>query len=116
MYTLEERLLAIKTYYETGRNSKATIRRLGYPDKTNLYRWLKEYERNHSLHEHRVRYSKFTEEEKRAAIDYYYTHGENSLQTVNALGYPSRTLLTQWLAVDPNPRPTEKDFKNGSSL
>ncbi len=30
MYSLEERLLAVKTYYEIGKNAKATVRRLGY--------------------------------------------------------------------------------------
>ena len=109
MYSLEERLLAVKTYYEMGRNAKATVRRLGYPDETNITRWVKEYERDHGLHEHRVHYSKYTDSEKQAAIEYYYTHGQNGLQTVKDLGYPSRTLLTQW--VEENPRDTRKDCK-----
>ena len=45
MYSLEERLLAVKTYYEMGKNAKATVRRLGYPDESNISRWVKEYER-----------------------------------------------------------------------
>ncbi len=109
MYTLEERLLAIKTYYAMGKSYKATLQQLGYPDKTNLYRWLKEYERDHSLHDHRARWSKFTEDEIQAAIDSYYAHGQNYLQTVKALGYPSRTLLTKWVAE--NPRKEEKDCR-----
>ena len=56
MYSLEERLLAIKTYYEMGRNAKSTVRRLGYPDESNISRWIKEYEKDQNLHEHRVRY------------------------------------------------------------
>ena len=84
MYTLEERLLAIKTYYAMGKSYKATLQQLGYPDKTNLYRWLKEYERDHSRHDHRARWSKFTEDEIQAAIDSYYAHGQNYLQTVKA--------------------------------
>ena len=70
MYSLEERLLAVKTYYEMGKNAKATVRRLGYPDETNLAHWVKEYERDHSLHKYRVRYSKYTDSEKQAAIEY----------------------------------------------
>ena len=93
MYSLEERLLAVKTYYEMGRNAKATVRRLGYPDESNISHWVKEYERDHGLHEHRVRYSKYTDSEKQAAVEYYYTNGQNGLQTVKDLGYPSRTLL-----------------------
>ena len=44
MYSLEERLLAVKTYYEIGKNAKATVRRLGYPDETQIARWVREYE------------------------------------------------------------------------
>ncbi len=68
MYSLEERLLAVKTYYEMGRNAKATVRRLGYPDESNISRWVKEYEGDQDLHEHRVRYSKYTDAEKQTAI------------------------------------------------
>lgn len=109
MYSLEERLLAVRTYYEMGKNAKATVRRLGYPDESNLSHWVKEYERDHDLHEHRVRYSKFTDREKQVAIEYYYAHGQNGLQTVRDLGYPSRTLLSKW--VKENPKEVGKDCK-----
>ena len=54
-------------------------------------------------------YSKYTDAEKQTAIEYYYAHGQNGLQTVKDLGYPSRTLLSQW--VEENPRGTGKDCK-----
>ncbi len=75
----------------------------------NIALWVKEYEKDQGLHEHRVRYSKYTDTEKQTVIEYYYTHGQNGLQTVKALGYPSRSLLSQW--VEENPRETEKDCK-----
>lgn len=109
MYSLEERLLAVKTYYEMGCSARATVRRLGYPDESNLYHWVKEYERDNGLHEHRIRYSKYTESEKRAAVEYYYAHGQNCLKTVKDLGYPSRTLLMHWL--EENPKKVEIDCK-----
>lgn len=109
MYSLEERLLAVKTYYEMGRSAKATVHRLGYPDESNLYHWVKEYDRDHSLHEHRIRYSKYTDSEKQTAVEYYYAHGQNYLKTVKDLGYPSRTLLTQW--VEESPQKDGKDCK-----
>ena len=109
MYTLEERLLAVNTYYKMGRNATATVRRLGYPDVSNLTRWVKEYEREQSLHRDRVRYSKYTESEKQAAVDYYFANGQNVLQTVKALGYPSRSLLSQWISE--SPRKEEKACK-----
>ena len=37
-----------------GKNAKGVIRRLGYLDKASLYHWIKEYERDCSLHERRV--------------------------------------------------------------
>ncbi len=60
MYSLEECLLAVKTYYDLGRSAQAIVRRLGYPDGSNLYRWVREYERDHGLHEERIRYGRGT--------------------------------------------------------
>lgn len=109
MYTLEERLLAVNTYYKMGQNATATVRRLGYPDVSNLTRWVKEYERDQSLHKDRVGHCKYTENEKQAAVDYYFANGQNVLQTVKTLGYPSRTLLSQWVSA--SPREEEKACK-----
>lgn len=109
MYTLEERLLAVNTYYKMGQNATATVRRLGYPDVSNLTHWVKEYERDQSLHKDRVGYCKYTENEKQAAVDYYFANGQNVLQTVKTLGYPSRTLLSQWVSA--SPREEEKACK-----
>ena len=97
MYSLEERITAVKTYYALGKSAAATVRRLGYPDESNLYHWIKEYEESHSLHEHKVRYSKYTDKQRTIAIQYYFEHDMNALQTVKALGYPSRPLLMKWV-------------------
>jgi len=50
MYTHEERLNAVKLYFEIGNNAALTVKRLGYPDVTTLAHWVDEYQRTNSLH------------------------------------------------------------------
>ena len=97
MYSFEQRLKAVKLYFDLGQNAALKVRRLGYPDVTSLAHWVDEYQRNQSLHEQKRRYSKYSDEEKERAIHHYMENGENFLQTVKALGYPSRPLLKAWV-------------------
>lgn len=97
MYSFEKRLKAVELYFELGNNAALTVRRLGYPDVTSLAHWVDEYERNQSLHAQKHRYSKYSDEEKERAIQYYLKNGKNILQTVKVLGYPSRPLLKAWI-------------------
>lgn len=97
MYSYEERIRAVKYYISCGCNAALTVRKLGYPSARVLADWYQEYSRNHDLHREHKKYSKFTDEEKRIAIDYYFSHGRNALKTVRDLGYPSRTLLNSWV-------------------
>lgn len=97
MYSLEDRLRAVKLYFDLGQNAALTVRRLGYPDVTSLAHWVDEYRRNQSLHDQKRRYNKYSDEEKKRAIYHYMTNGKNLLQTVKALGYPSRPLLKSWV-------------------
>lgn len=97
MYSFEKRLKAVELYFELGNNAALTVRRLGYPDVTSLAHWVNEYERNQSLHAQKHRYSKYSDEEKERAIQYYLKNGKNILQTVKVLGYPSRPLLKAWI-------------------
>ena len=66
-------------------------------DASNLKHWYKEYSESNDLHKGRKKVSKFSDREKRDAVDYYFAHDRNALQTVKALGYPSRPLLIQWV-------------------
>lgn len=97
MYSQEDRLRAVKLYLELNNNAALTVRRLGYPDVTTLAYWVDEYQRNHSLHPRKSRYSKYSDEEKAHAVHYYMEHGKNILQAVTVLGYPSRPLLKAWI-------------------
>ena len=97
MYSYEDRIRAVKFYINCGYNAAYTVRKLGYPDVTQIVRWYREYSRDNDLHKGRKKVSKFTDKEKRVAVDYYFSHDRNALQTVKALGYPSRPLLVQWV-------------------
>lgn len=97
MYSIEKRLKAVALYFELGNNAALTVRRLGYPDVTSLAHWVDEYERKQSLHAQKYRYSKYSDEKKERVIQYYMKNGKNILQTVKALGYPSRPLLKAWI-------------------
>lgn len=97
MYSLEDRLRAVKLYFDLGENAALTVRRLGYPDVTSLAHWVDEYRRNQSLHGQKRRYSKYSDGEKERAVRHYMENGKNLLQTVKTLGYPSRPLLKEWV-------------------
>lgn len=97
MYSYEERIRAIKFYINCGYNAAYTVRKLGYPDVTQLPRWYKEYINNNDIHKERIKWLKYSDKEKCIAVDYYFEHGRNALQTVKALGYPSRPLLMKWV-------------------
>ena len=97
MYSYEDRMRAVKYYISCGCNAALAVRKLGYPSAGVLVDWYQEYSENHDLHREHIKYSKFTDEEKRTAIDYYFNNGRNALKTVKDLGYPSRTLLNNWI-------------------
>jgi len=97
MYSYEDRIRAVKFYINCGYNAAYTVRKLGYPDVTNLKHWYREYSQFNDLHQGRKKVSKYTDQEKRDAVDYYFSHDCNALKTVKALGYPSRPLLVEWV-------------------
>jgi putative transposase len=68
-----------------------------------LYR---EYEHNLDLQVCYVRSrSKYSDEQKQAAIQYYQDHDSCIASTIKALGYPCRATLTEWLdEMDPEVR------------
>lgn len=111
MYSYSDRIRAIKFYIKCGFNAAYTVRKLGYPDATSIKHWYKEYCNNDDLHSKKIKYSKYTDVEKRNAIDYYFEHGSNALRTVKALGYPSRPLLISWIK-DLYPEEIERRCKN----
>lgn len=43
------------------------------------------------------RYARYTEEQKRAAVDHYLTHGRRASRTMRQMGYPSKEVLASWI-------------------
>ncbi|MGE5507849.1 MAG: IS3 family transposase, partial [Chitinophagales bacterium] len=98
MYTHADQMKAVKLYLKYNRSSASVRRELGYPSKGALKQWVDEFETTGSLHVgYRVRPPRYSGQQKQAAVDHYLQHGRNLQRTVNALGYPSRHTLDQWL-------------------
>ena len=98
MYSYEERLRAVELYIKLGKRTRATIRQLGYPTKTSLRHWYQEFLERGDLQAGYVRSKqKYSVEQKNVAIEHYMNHGRCFSATLEALGYPSRTTLTEWV-------------------
>ena len=97
MYTYEQRMTAVSLYIQYGKRASVTIRDLGYPDRHLLIQWYREYEQNGDLHKTIVRKSKFSDEQKEAALEFYMTHGRSIKYTVESLGYPGESTFKRWL-------------------
>ena len=98
MFSYEERIRAVKLYLELGKRSAATIQRLGYPTKNSLASWYREFRRRGDLQVgYARRKSKYSDEQKKLAVEHYLSHGGCFSATLKALGYPGRYALTAWV-------------------
>ena len=97
MYSYEQRIAAVELYIKYGLHASKVINELGYPNRHSLALWYKEYKKNNGLHKSLIRTPKFTQEQRRTAIEHYMMHGKCITYTVKALGYPSRSQLKLWL-------------------
>ena len=100
-YNKERRDRAVDLYVRYERCAADVIHELGYPSRGMLPVWYRE-----RLEEERAgrrstrgkRYRRYTDEQKRAAVDHYLGHGRRLKRTMRALGYPkSHELLTAWI-------------------
>lgn len=113
MYAYEERLKAIKLYFKY-ESYAAVINELGYPSRGALRHWVEEYKDHGDVKKEITRQSKYTDKEKRKAVNHYLEFGKCYSRTCRMLGYPSRALLTQWVKeLAPQPR---KFKRNGLKL
>lgn len=97
MYSEEVRQDAV-SFFKQGYNPRQVTRLLCGPSWWSVNRWYEEFLETGFVHVQRApREQKFTEEQKRTAVDHYLANGKNQSKTVEALGYPSRTLLCQWI-------------------
>jgi transposase-like protein len=97
MYSYEDRIRAVRLYIKLGKRAGLTIRQLGYPTKNALKSWYREYLQRADLAAGYVRRPKFSDTQKKVAVDHYFEHGRCLALTAKALGYPSKTLLSSWV-------------------
>lgn len=99
MYSEEERMKAIKLFLKYDKRPTKTVRELGYPGVKALLRWYAEYveEKKTGISRNsKLSASRYSMEEKNAAMDYYVAHGRSLTATVEAMGYPTVTMLYRW--------------------
>jgi putative transposase len=98
MYSYEDRIRAVRLYVKLGKRIAATIQQLGYPTKNALKSWYRELELCCDLPEGYVRSkSKYSNEQKKAAVEHYLSHNRCMAGTSKALGYPCRNTLREWI-------------------
>lgn len=98
MYSYEDRTRAVKLYIKLGKRIGATILQLGYPTKNSLKSWHREHEQGHDFPAGYVRSrSKYSDEQKRVAVEHYLNHDRCIAGTRKALGYPCRDTLGAWV-------------------
>lgn len=98
MYSAEQRMKAVETFARFGCSAADTIAELGYPTRHTLRNWWKEYRiGGDGFPERKRRKPKYSDEEKRGAVDYYLEHGRSLARTIRAMGYPGRETLAGWV-------------------
>ena len=97
MYSYEERRKAIELYIKYDLQVNPVIKELGYPSRRILYKWYKEYIEKAGFPEKHTRKSKYSDEQKRLAVEYYFNHGRTLAHTIRTLGYPSKITLRSWI-------------------
>ena len=100
-YSKEQRDRAVDLYIRYERCAADVIRELGYPGSGMLpvrYRERLEEERTGVPSMRGERHGRYSDEQKRAAVDHYLEYGRRLRRTMRALGYPkSHELLTAWI-------------------
>ncbi len=86
MYSYEDRMKAIRLYEKYGKRPAAVVRELGYPNRRMLAKWYQEYKEGR-LMKKVFRTPKFTEAQRKTAVQHYLTHGKNMSFTIQELFY-----------------------------
>ena len=97
MYSYEDRIRAVELYIKLGKRVRATIRQLGYPTKNAFKGWCRGFEQRFDLPVgYAGRGSKYSQAQKKAAVEHYLAHDRCIAATIWASGYPCRETLTAW--------------------
>ena len=98
MYTLKQKENAVQLLIQYNFAYTQVARELGYPSsRKTLRKWLKEYYLTGHFKDKYNRKPKYSDFQKKLAVNYYLEHGKNKSRTVRELGYPSRAILIQWV-------------------
>ncbi len=98
MYSYEDRIRAVKLYIKLGKRTGATLRQLGYPTKNALKSWHREFEQGRDLPlGYALSRSKYSNEQKKVAVEHYLNHDRFLAGTRKALGYSCRDTLAAWV-------------------
>ncbi len=98
-YSKEQRRRAVELYERYEHSAADVIRELGYPSKEALRMWHRDWleERRMGIPSSRgEHYSRYTDGQRRAAVEHYLTHGRRLSRTIRQMGYPSREVLAAW--------------------
>jgi transposase-like protein len=98
MFSYEERMKAIQLFIQYDCSPSVVIHELGYPSRGMLYNWYKEYIATGALRsDDMLRNAKYSKEQRKQVVEYYLQHGQSITRTIRALGYPGKTILSEWL-------------------
>jgi putative transposase len=98
MYSYDDRMRAVALYIKLGKRVRATLRILGYATKNSLKGWYREYEATQELRAApKRRRSKYSDEQKRIAVDHYMEHDHCIQVTIRTLEYPCAGVLRRWI-------------------
>lgn len=98
MFSAEQRKKAIDLFIKYDHSYASVIRELGYPHRQTLRNWWEEYKKTGDLPlKGKQRKSKYTEEQKRTAVNHYLEHGKCASRTARVLGFPSPGTLNKWI-------------------
>ena len=89
MHSTEQRRLAIETFIRFDHSYADTMAELGYPDRHTLNNWWREYGETGEVPVGKmIREPRFSDDQKREAVEHYLGHGKSLRRTMRALGYP----------------------------
>jgi len=97
MYSYEDRMKAVRLFIDYDHQMSRVIQELGYPSRRALRDWYREFLDSGDLHTWYPKRSPYSDEDRRTAVEYFWSHGENISRTVVRVGYPSRETLRMWI-------------------
>ncbi len=118
MYTEEQKKKAVLLFIQYDLSPSTVIYELGYPSKNTIRNWYRQYQKTGRFEQRdRKSSSKYSSEQRKTAIEYYLAHGRSITKTIQALGYPGKSQLCEWLKEDVSEKERRRHCKrSGSSL